>query len=252
MKGVVQEVKSRQECVVAHQDIPGFMPAMTMDFRLKAGGPLLPGDEIEATLIVTDKETWLEDVVVKARGLPVAKRPEIPAAGAAGGDQVPDFGLVNQDGQAIKLSAYRGRTLILTFIYTRCPLPEYCPLMMRNFQRLDEGLAGEPELFARTHLLSISFDTAYDTPPVLRSFGRAFVKERGPGRFRHWELATGSAEQVKEVAQFFGLVYWGEEGEITHSLCTAIIGPDGKLAKVYRDNLWTVEDALGEVRRTAS
>jgi protein SCO1/2 len=253
LKGVIQEMKSSREYVVAHEDIPGFMPAMTMSFQVKAGqSPLQPGDQIEATLVVTDKESWLEGITVKARGLQVVRREGgLQPAGAAGGDLVPDFGLVNQDGQAIKLAQYRGNTLILTFIYTRCPLPEYCPLMMRNFQKLDEGLSADPTLFTKTRLLSISFDTAYDTPEVLRSFGRAFVKDRGQGRFSHWELATGSAEQVKAVAQFFGLVYWGEEGQITHSLCTAIIGPDGKVAMVYRDNQWTVDQAIQEVRRLA-
>ena len=254
LKGVVQEVKSGQEYVVAHDDIPGFMPAMTMAFRVKdrEASPQ-PGDQIEATLVVSDKESWLEGITVKARGLPVAKRGGgLQPAGAGAGDLVPDLPLVNQDGQAIRLGQYRGRTLILTFIYTRCPLPEYCPLTMRNFQRLDESLSAEPALYPKTHLLSISFDTAYDSPEVLRSFGRAFVKDRRPDRLSHWELATGSAEQVKDVAEFFGLVYWDEEGQITHSLCTAIIGPDGKVAKAYHDNLWTVDEAMSEIRRAAS
>jgi protein SCO1/2 len=171
--------------------------------------------------------------------------------GASLSDAVPDFGLVNQDGQAIKLGQYRGRTLILTFIYTRCAQPGFCPLTMRNFQKLEEALSADPLLLARTHLLSISFDPAFDTPEVLRGFGQGFVPDRGQGRFSHWELATGSAEQLKAISEFFffGLVDWGEEGQISHTLCTAIIGPDGKVARVYRDNQWTVGDAVREVRR---
>ena len=254
LTGVVQEVRDGGEYVVAHEDIPGFMPAMTMPFHVRrAQGAVQPGDKIDATLVVTDKESWLEDLTVKARGLPTTKRGSgLQPMGAAVGDLVGDFGLVNQDGHAIHLGDYRGRTLVLTFIYTRCPLPEFCPLMMRNFQKLDDGLAGDAALLGRTHLLSISFDTAFDTPEVLRSFGSAFVKDRGNGRFAHWELATGSPQQIKAVADYFGLVFWGEEGQITHSLCTAIVAADGRVAKVYRDNLWTVEEALAEIRRAAS
>jgi protein SCO1/2 len=122
---------------------------------------------------------------------------------------------------------------------------------MRNFQTLDEALSADRKLSTRTHLLTVSFDTAYDTPEVLRSFGRAHVKDRGDGRFARWELATGSEEQVKAIAGFFGLMFWGEGGQITHSLRTAIIGPDGKVAKVYSDNLWTVEEAMREVAAVA-
>lgn len=252
--GVVQEIKAgTTEVVVAHEDIPGFMPAMTMPFRVKRDGGLpnvRPGDRITATLVVTDKESWLEDVTVAVRGLPVAKATTgIQPAGAAPNDVVPDLGLVNQDGASIHLGQYQGRALAITFIYTRCPLPEFCPLLMKNFQKIDEALAREPVLFAKTHLLSISFDTAYDTPEVLRSFGRAFVEDRGQGRFSHWELATGSPEQVKAVADFFGMAYWGERGGITHSLRTAIIGPDGHVVRVYADNDWTVEGAVEEIRR---
>ena len=254
LKGVVQEIQPSGEFTVAHEDIPGLMPAMVMPFHIR--GPkdaIQPGDRIEAALVMTDKESWLEDVRVTARGLPTThkgSRPEVVSS-ASPGDTVPDFALVNQDGKPIHIGQYAGRTLVLTFIYTRCPLPEFCPLMMRNFQELDEALSADRRLSARTHLLTVSFDTAYDTPEVLRSFGRAHVKDRGEGRFVRWELATGSEEQVKAIAGFFGLMFWSEGGQITHSLRTAIIGPDGKVAKVYSDNLWTVEEAVREVAAVA-
>jgi protein SCO1/2 len=97
-------------------------------------------------------------------------------------------------------------------------------------------------------VLSISFDTAYDTPEVLRSFGRAFVKDRGQGRFRHWELATGSAPQVRAVADVFGLSFWGEDGEIEHSLCTTIVGPDGRLVTSYWGSQWTATEVVRRIR----
>jgi protein SCO1 len=254
LTGVVQDVLSSGELVVAHDDIPGLMPAMVMPFHIRGSKDAIqPGDRIEATLVMTDKESWLEDVRVTARGLPTSRAASGPQeiSTASPGDAVPDFALVNQDGKPIHLRQYAGQTLVFTFIYTRCPVPEFCPLMMRNFQALDEALSADRALSSRTHLLTVSFDTVYDTPDVLSSFGRAHVKDRGEGRFARWELATGSKEQVKAIAGFFGLMFWGDEGLITHSLRTAIIGSDGKVAKVYNDNLWTVEEAVRDIRAVA-
>ena len=101
---------------------------------------------------------------------------------------------------AIRLAQYAGRTLVLTFVYTRCPVPEFCPLTLKHFRELDEALARDPALAARAYLLTISFDTAYDTPAVLRSFGRAHVIDRGGGAFARWEFATGSSEQIRRAA----------------------------------------------------
>lgn len=247
LRGVVQgAVEGGYE--VAHEDIPGFMPAMIMTFALAEGeSALAPGDQIEAQLVVTDERSWLEDVVVRARGLPVEKRERIVVAEP--GTPVPDFTLVDQDGAPLRLADYRGKALVLTFIYTRCPLPDYCPLMMKNFQKLDAALVADPKLRALTRLLSISFDTEYDTPEVLRSFGRAFVEDRGEGRFAHWRLAGGTAAQVREVAEFFGVHYVADGGQFTHSLSTAVIAPDGKVAHVFRGNQWTAAEVLEVLKK---
>jgi protein SCO1 len=247
--GVVQETKADSgEAVVAHGDIPGFMQAMTMTFKIK-GDPsgIRPGDRIEATLAVTDAESWLERIEVKERGLAVAA-PKSAGRGAEPGTAVPNFTLTNQDGEPIQLNQYQGRTLAVSFIYTRCPIPEFCPFLMKNFKQLDEALAKDRALFDKTHLLTVSFDPKHDTPPVLRRYGAAFAKDRGKGRFDHWELATGTPEQVKDVAVFFGLEYWGEGTEIAHSLRTGIIGPTGKLVRIFNDNNWTADDALASIR----
>lgn len=247
--GVVQETKADTgEALVAHGDIPGFMPAMTMTFRIK-GDPsgIRPGDRIEATLAVTDAESWLERIEVKERGLAVAA-PKSAGRAAEPGTAVPNFRLTNQDGRTIEFHQYQGRTVAVSFIYTRCPIPEFCPFLMRNFKQLDDALAKDRTLFAKTHLLTVSFDPKHDTPPVLRRYGAAFAKDRGKGRFDHWELATGTPEQVKDVAVFFGLEYWGEGTEIAHSLRTGIIGPTGRVIRIFNDNNWTVDDALAAIR----
>ena len=170
--------------------------------------------------------------------------------GAAGrseperGDEVPDFSLVNQDGRRINLHQYRGRTLILTFIYTRCPLPDYCPLMTEHFTRISEGLKQDPELYKQTHMLSISVDPEYDTPKVMR----AYAESNGQRSFDHWEFATGLAEEVRRAADYFGLEYYPESDQIIHSLRTALIAPDGKLLKIYRGNEWKPAELLTDLR----
>ena len=164
------------------------------------------------------------------------------------GDEVPDYRLINQDGKPIRLHDYRGKTLVLTFIYTRCPLPEYCTLMSNNFAEVDRQLQERPDLYDRTHLLSISIDPDYDTPKVLRSYGAAHTGRYSDETFSHWEFASGTKDQVKGIAQFFGLRYFSENDQITHGLRTVIVGPDGKVFKVYRGNDWKPDEAVKDLK----
>jgi protein SCO1/2 len=162
------------------------------------------------------------------------------------GDEVPNYLLKNQDGKQIRLHDYRGKALLLTFIYTRCPLPEYCTLMSNNFAQIDRQLQQSPDLYAKTHLLSVSIDPNYDSPQVLRSYGAAHTERYENETFSHWEFASG--EQVREMAQFFGLRYFDEKDQIIHGLKTAIVAPDGKVVKVYSGNEWKPEDVVNELK----
>ncbi|MFY9611460.1 MAG: copper-binding protein [Blastocatellia bacterium] len=257
VKGKVVNVDKRGSAVtVAHEAIPGYMDAMTMPFKLKDPALLdvmADGDRLQAMLVVSGTRSWLEEVVVVREEADT----NMNSAGSLEprpGDDVPDFALVNQDGKRITVRQYRGRALVVTFIYTRCPLPDYCPLMTAHFGDLEKALATEPALYAKTHLLSITVDPEYDTPQVLRKYG---AKEMTGGEetrqppFAHWELATGSKEQVKAVATYFGMQYWREGDQIIHSLRTAVIGPDGNLVKLYPGNEWKPEDILSELHRIA-
>lgn len=253
LKGTVVSVdKAQQTATISHEEVEGFMDAMTMPFKVKEAWALdvmKPGDAVHAALVVTDGSAWLEDVVVvqvpekadrsggpESAGLP---RP---------GDAVPDFRLVNQDGRPVSLKKYQGKALLLTFIYTRCPLPEYCSLMSNNFAGIERELEKDADLYARTHLLSVSFDPAYDTPKVLRSYGAATTGRYDKETFAHWEFATAPPEEVAKMAQFFGLTYAPEKDQIAHSLQTALVAPDGKLAKLYPGNEWKPEEVLGDIR----
>lgn len=252
LKGKVVSVdKARQQIYVEHETIPGLMEGMTMPFPLKDKDALdfaAKGDQIQATLVVTadNSKYWLENPAL-TKGSPADASPS--AAGPQPGAEVPDFSLINQDEKRIHLSQYRDRALLLTFIYTRCPLPEYCTLMSTNFAAINRELKKEPTLYAKTHLLSISFDPAHDTPKALRSYGGAYTEEYTAEKFDHWEFATGTPDEVKNIAQFFGLTYNEENGQITHSLQTAIIAPGGRIYKLYSGNDWKPADVINDLRK---
>src|SRR5262249_12357059 len=130
--------------------------------------------------------------------------------------------------------------------------PDYCTLMSNNFHDVDQELQKDPDLYARTHLLTISFDSEYDTPKVLRSYGAAHTGRYSDEKFDHWEFASGSADEIKGFALFFGLRYYHDtesgNDQIIHSLRTAVVGPDGKLVKVYRGNEWEPSELVEDAR----
>jgi protein SCO1/2 len=246
--------KDKHLVTVAHEEIKDFMEAMTMPFMVRdewVFDQASPGDQITATLVVDATESWLEDVVIIKSGADPGATGSPGPLGANAGDQVPDFVLVNQDNHSIRTGQYKGKTLLLTFIYTRCPIPEYCTLMSNNFSQIDQRLQKQPGLYEKTRLLSISIDPDHDSPAVLRSYGASHTGRFGDETFSHWTFATGTNEQVKEVAQFFGLQYFPEKDQILHGLRTAIIAPNGKVYKVYRDNKWKPEDVLKDIEQVA-
>jgi len=255
LKGKVVAVEGDKHLVtIAHQKIEGFMDAMTMPFAVRDQWVfqiLTPGDEVTATLVVDGPQSWLEDLAITKESADTSGATTTGVVEAKPGDQVPNYRLVNQDNRTIKLHDYQGKALLLTFIYTRCPIPEYCTLMSNNFAEIDQALKKDPELYGKTHLLSISIDPEYDTPKILRSYGAAHTSRYSEETFDHWEFASGSSAEIKGVAQYFGLRYFkdnstGEE-QIVHGLRTVIVGPDGKVYKVYRGNEWKPEEIVKDL-----
>jgi protein SCO1/2 len=162
---------------------------------------------------------------------------------------VPDVALVDQDGRPLRLADFRGKAFALTFVYTRCPLPDYCPLMMRNFAAAEAALVKDPALAERTRLLTVSFDTKHDTPDVLRAFGRPFQKTARP--FSHWTLATGSEGAIRTLGGALELDYVEESQSFTHNLRTAVIDPRGRLQRLFRGNDWKPEELVAELKAAA-
>jgi protein SCO1/2 len=254
LKGKVVAVnKTDRTATISHGDIVGYMPAMTMPFKIKNDADLemlAPGDEVTGTLVVDDISSWVEISTIAEGTAPLSPTSTVPGEPKPG-DEVPDFALTNQDGKRIHLAQYRGQALTLTFIYTRCPQPDQCTLMSNNFAAIERELQKQPELYRKTHLLSISFDPDFDTPKVLRSYGASHTERYSDESFQHWEFATGSSDEVKGIAQFFGLRYYHDtesgQDQVIHSLRTAVISPEGKLVKLYRGNEWKPEDVLGDL-----
>lgn len=257
IKGKVISVdKAAKTANIQHEEIPGFMPAMTMDFLIKddwVWDDLHPGSEIRAELIV-DKQAkdpyWLEKIGISALPIPGQEPLPVNESFAQIGKPVPDFSLTNQDGKRISIKDFKGKPLAITFIYSKCPLPEYCIRMSTNFSDLANNLMADPERKDKFRLLSISFDPANDTPEKLRSYGLGYLGKNAKPDFSVWQLAVGKDEEVRKIADFFGLRYEidpNDKTQFNHSLRTAVIGPDGTVKKILAGNKWTPAELLQEL-----
>jgi protein SCO1 len=248
LEGTIVSIdKEMKVLTVDHKEIPGFMAAMAMPYPLAVSDEKMieqlgVGDQITADVEADDTGARLRNIVVVKKG--AGTKP----AGSAGGQNpvgeiVPNFTFVNQDGKKVGLHQYRGKAVLLTFIYTRCPLADYCPLATHNFASIEKSLAKTPALKNKTHLLSISFDPKFDTPEILRNYARSY----GERAFDHWEFATLPAATTREVTSFFNLLMAEDGGQITHSMCTAIISPEGSLYRIYHENDWKPADVLADL-----
>lgn len=246
---------------VAHAAIPGFMEAMTMSYKVAEPGTiseLHAGDVITADVVVDYDAAGplsprLRNIVVVAQARPNTV-PRVQYHVPAPGETVPDFHLLDQSGKQVTLNSFRGRVVLLTFIYTRCPLAEFCPRMSENFGVIDKALATDKAAYAKTHLLSISFDPTYDTPAVLRSYGGAHTGKFTDEDFRHWSFAAPSAAELPALEHWFDVGVTGNSGDpssVMHSLSTVLIGKDGKVLAWYPTNDWQPTELEERMRAAA-
>lgn len=248
---VVSANPATGEAMIEGEAIPGYMDAMTMPYKLKDPGilsELHPGDIITADVLVSDDAdgtVLLDHIVVIAQGKPDYK-PSVLYHVPAPGDPVPNFALRDQDGRKIYLDQFRGKALLITFIYTRCPLPNFCPLVTHNFAVIHNELSADPTLNAKTQLLCVSFDPKNDTPARLRAYGAQYL---GSDNFAQWTFATASEQEIRKMALYFDVgITRGTDDSITHTLSTTLIGPDGKVAQFYPDNDWTPQQVFADVK----
>lgn len=253
VRGILRGINfADQSVTVEHEEVPDYMPAMTMPFDVKSMAevqPLKVGDGMEFRLVVTDKDSWIEDV--KKIDPNLVKLPPKRSAIAANssnverlkeGDQLIDFKLVDQKGQQITRETFSGKPLFITFIFTRCPIPNFCPLMSENFVEIQKGLAGSPKK-DDVQYLSISFDPEFDTPEILSQYAQKYSADG-----EQWRFATGTPEEIKKLTQAFSVYVQPEQGTISHGLATALVGPDGTIRKIFRGNSWQAEEAVQAVQ----
>jgi protein SCO1/2 len=235
---------------IDNEPVAGFMDEMVMGYTFKPStqiDQLQPGDSITADVVVDSGKYWLENVKVTAHSTAPAGKPTASVHIPAPGDEVPDFKLINQNGRNISLHQYRGQTLLLTLIYTRCPFPDFCPRVSHEFSSIDRAVQADPARYGKTHLLSISFDPAHDTPKVLRAYGFSCAGSKDPNLFTHWEFSAIPQTELPEFANYFALTYEQDGGMITHSLSTAVISPDGKIFMWYHGADWQASDLLQNI-----
>ena len=261
LEGQVLSVQPAKKLVeIKHEEIKGFMPAMTMpyevrDARLLDG--LSPGDLISAKLIVESNGAYLGEIK-KVGSAPLEKPPADQAAAPAArsgfellkpGEKVPDGQFVDENGKKRAFTSFAGQPVVVTFIYTRCPLPTFCPLMDRHFAALQHQLQTDPNLSAlhgRVHLVSVSFDPATDTPAVLKT--HATMLGADP---RVWTFLTGDRDDIDRFGSRFGVQVaraMGDQRDITHNLRTAIVDANGTLVKIYTGNEWTPDEVLSDLK----
>ncbi|MET0645482.1 MAG: SCO family protein [Pyrinomonadaceae bacterium] len=249
LKGKVVSVdRAKGEVALDHEEVKGYMAAMTMDFPVRDAEALKvmeAGDQVQASLVIADDGSyWLDSpVITKVLGGAAVTPPAGPSEPQPGAE-VPDVKLVNQDGRPLSPKQFKGRALVVNFIYTRCPLPDQCPLLSTNFARLNSAILADEGLRKRAHLLSVTLDPEYDKPSVLKSYGSTYAG----GKFDNWDFATGDPAEVRRLAEFFGLMYKAEGDQVIHSLRTAVVTPDGKLFKIYRGNEWKPDEVLSDLR----
>lgn len=254
VRGLVRGLPPDNKTIdVEHEDIAGFMPSMTMPFEVRDSkeiANLKIGDAISFRLNVTQRDSWIDRVRKIDSGqlhLPKPRLAPGPTSNAPArlheGDPMPDFKFVDQDGKPVTLETFRGHPFVVTFIFTRCPIPNFCPRMSQNFAELQTAIQSSADARAATRLLSISFDPKFDTPEVLKQYA-----EHEGADPAIWTFATGDPTEVEKLTKGFSILVQPEAGTISHSLATALIDPDGKIGKIWRGNAWTPAEVLAELQ----
>lgn len=245
--------QDRRQVTIKHEDIRGFMPAMTMPFRVKDETLIegrTPGDLVRATLVVGENSAYLTAVERIGHAPLTEPPPSSPGMDLLEpGDEIPDAVFVDESGTPKRLTSWTGQARAVTFMYTRCPLPDFCPLMDRHFAAVQREIAGDPTLAGRAHLASVSIDPLFDTPAVLADHAR-----RVGANPAHWSLLTGDRQEVERFASRFGVSIMREEGsgpEIVHNLRTAVIDREGRLVKVFGGTDWTPAQVVAELKAIA-
>jgi protein SCO1/2 len=252
---ILSMAADHKEANIKHEDIKGLMPAMTMPYKVrdaKQFEAVVPGDLINATLVIVSNEAYLKDVT-KVGSAPLEQQPGQASAPSASsgfellkeGQPVPNVQFVNQDGKQVDFESFKGDAVVVTFIYTKCPMPTFCPLMDRHFTTIQQKLKQQNNDL-KVHLLSVSFDPLEDTPPVLKKHAQELGADP-----RIWTFVTGDRDEIDRWASRFGVSVsraLNDPTNITHNLRTAIVDRQGNLVQTYTGNEWTPEQVVADVK----
>jgi len=259
VKGVIKVIKPNGKTAeIAHEEIPNYMEPMTMDFDVKDKRELTglkAGDYIAFQLVVTTNDAWIENTrklapqntnaAVSTNAAPhLRKSPVVEPLEV--GDKVPDYKFTNHLGQAVSFAQFQGRALGITFVFTRCPLPTYCPRMSGNFAAATAKLAAMPNGPTNWSLLSVSFDPEWDTPARLAIYAQQYKPDTN-----HWQFATTDFWNLDGLTEQLGLQFWKQDGTISHNLRTAVIDTKGRLQKVFIGNEWSPDEFVAEMLKAA-
>ena len=257
--GIVGQIQAvspeRGEVTIKHQDIKGLMPGMTMPFKAGPSPARRPQARRPGDRHARGRRSGRAHLEADRHRPPRAPpTPSLPADGSAiiqPGDAVKDATLVDQDGKTRRLSEWRGHRLALTFVYTRCPLPEFCPLMNQHFGTVQSTIAKTPAL-GDVHLLSVSMDPAYDTPKVLKPFATGAGARSGPLDVPHRRTGRGRGGFSWSSSAILVERTPANEVQITHNLRTAVIGADGRLKSVHTGNRWKPDELVADLAATSA
>jgi protein SCO1/2 len=243
VRGVVKGVKQDEhQLLIAHEAIPNFMEAMTMRFNIKEDEILngvAPGDKVTFQLHITDAESWIDhieklDLSHSVAHIPVASKSDLHElntnSAATGHSENPlrNYKFTNELGQQVSLSDFRGQAIALTFFFTRCPIPEFCPRLSRNFQEVQRKLCALENAPTNWRLLSVTFDPAHDTPQVLRAYAASYQYDP-----KHWSFLTGPLDKISEFARLCDVKFDPDNGLINHNFRTLIIDASNRLQMVF-------------------
>jgi protein SCO1/2 len=253
VKGVIKELKPDGKTVeIRHEAITNYMPAMVMPFEAKEPKELIglkAGDQVKFRMTVTDDDVWIDQI----QKLTVGNPNQLPSKAGVFhfsrdleplqvGDALPEYHFTNELGQAVSTAQFKGQALGITFIFTRCPLPNFCPKMTSNFQEVQKKLLALSNGPTNWHLLTISFDPEFDTPEILKAYADRYKADP-----KHWNFFTGDISEIATISEQFGQMFWKDEGALNHNLRTAIIDASGKVQKVFQGNNWTTEEMVEEM-----
>lgn len=250
--------REHKTLTISHEAIPGLMPAMTMEFRAADGdlASVKSGERIRAELVRQGddfhlEKIWPDDRVSTSSIAAAANalRQDTAARGAKAyreiGENLPDFALYDQDGRVVPVSRFRGRQIMLNFIYTRCPVATMCPAATLRMMEVQQHArnAHVPDL----ELISITLDPEYDTPGVLKQYAAARAIDT-----RNFSFLTGPETAIRDLLTQFGVIAEFKDGLLKHSLATLLINEQGRIIHRADGSEWSVEEFVEKMQKGVS